>query len=349
LLRDRSTEGRVPENDFDQVGKRKPNIRSLARRKDVEGLVNATSYREVRPTSSAATATDLGIPVRAEAIRALGALGSATGSQAIEAGLRDPADQVRCAAVRVLHDRRQGAVLGQALGWLPTEQGYSRKLAVQAVLDLRRSVGAATVVGALVHREDDELLGEHDTQLSMTILDEGGAEAAEATIQVVVQALSSPRGIVVDRAAELLVRLAPASTQALVAELRTGSAPADAAYVLGRIADPGTRHALVEALWHDDGTVRAESAAALAELEDPETVKPLLRAMRDPEHRVRVQAARALDRLGTAAVIVGVAALLERMFDEAIMSARPQARLGVPNGGPPEARHPPPLETPRGR
>ena len=144
-------------------------------------------------------------------------------------------------------------------------------------------------------------------------------------------------GIVVDRAAELLVRLAPTSVGALMTELRTGSAAAEAAYVLGRIGDTQAIGALVDALRSDDPRVRSECTAALGGFEAHEAVKPLLEATRDPDHRVRVQAAAALNRMGTSAVIVGVAALLEPMIEEAVRSSRPQRRRRGSNGGSPQS------------
>lgn len=217
-------------------------------------------------------------------------------------------------------------MLARALRRLPADEGHSHELAVEALLDMRGLVDASAVVDALVHRQDEELLDEANIQLIMSLLEEAGPEAREAAIRLLVRALGAERGIVVDRAAELLVRLAPASTEALVGELRAGPVPADAAYVLGRIGDARTAGAIVEALGHEDATVRAESAAALGELEDPGTVKPLLRAVRDPEHGVRVQAGMALDRIGNAAVVLGVAAMLEPMIDAAVRSGQSNAR-----------------------
>jgi HEAT repeat protein len=133
-----------------------------------------------------------------------------------------------------------------------------------------------------------------------------------------VHSLDHERGIVVDRAMDLLVRLAPASTNALAAQLRWGPAPAEAACVLGRIGDPRTVDVLVEALGHSDGGVRAESAAALAELRDPSAVNQLVAATHDPEHSVRRQASIALEGMGTDAVITGVAELLEPMIHQAV-------------------------------
>jgi HEAT repeat protein len=341
------------------MGDRKPNIKSLVRRQDVVGLIQAATYQDLAPTS-AGTVSDLGAPVRVDASLALGSLAPERGLKVIRAALRDPADRVRCAAIRVLHALQEAGVLSDALRWLPADAGHSRKLAVQAIIDLGESVRPSTVATALVHREDDDLLGEQDVQLILALLDEAGAAAANEVLESLVGALGDERGIVVDRTAEMLVRLVPDSTEALIGELSTGSNPAEAAYVLGRIRDPETLGVLVKALRHRDPRVRAESAAALAELQDPGAVKPLLRATRDREHSVRNQARVALDRMGTIAVIEGVAELLRPVVRETVRSTighpeteagagppppRSSARRSGPprsNGGPPEAADPPP-------
>lgn len=334
------------------MGERKPNIKSLVRREDVDGLLKAATYRELSSATDG-TMRDLGIPVRADAILALGTLAPEAGEQVITAALRDPADRVRCEAVRVLHALREADAVAEAVRWLP-EKGHSRKLAFQALMDLRESVPASIVADALVHRDDDELLGDLDAQLILDLLDGERPEATDAVLGVLLPALGDERGIVADRAADLLVRLAPESIDAVVDELQTGSNPAEAAYILGRIGDPRTLNPLVTALWHTDAKVRAESAAALAELRDPGAVKPLLEATRDPEHNVRSQAGAALDRMGTTAVIYGVAALLQPTIEEVARSAlrqpeterngrpeaarpkgRKQSRAHRSNGGPP--------------
>jgi HEAT repeat protein len=311
------------------MGERKPNIKSLARREDVDGLLEAALYQDLAHTSDG-TVRDLGIPVRVDAILALGTLAPEQGYTAITAALRDPADRVRCAAVRVLHAVQEVDVLAEALQWLPTDGGRSRALASQATLNLRSSLRPSAVADALVHREDDDLLGEQDAQLIMALLEDAGTDATGEVVESLIIALGEERGIVVDRAAELLVRLAPESVEPLVGELRAGLNPADAAFVLGRIGDPQTVDVLVKALRHRDARVRAESAAALGELQDPKVVKPLLRAARDKEHGVRTQARIALDRMGTIAVIEGVAELLRPVVREAVRSAAPDVRSGAP-------------------
>jgi HEAT repeat protein len=338
---------------------RKPNVQSLTRREDVDGLVEAASYRELSGTSSE-PARDLGVPVRVEAILALGGFDAEAGLEAVTAALRDPADRVRCAAVRVLFARTEASVLVEALRWLPADKGQSRTFALRAVHGLRESVTPAALGDALIHNEDDELLNEDELPLIHALVEDRPAEAADELIQLLVSSLEDERGIVADRAGELLLRLAPASTEALAAELRGGPAAAEAAYILGRIADPQTLGALVEALGHDDARVRAESVSALAELRDPVAVKPLLDATHDADHAVRTQAGLALERFGTAAVIFGVAALLEPMILEAVSSAghgrggadgRPPSGRRKPrsrrsNGGPPELADPGSIQEP---
>jgi hypothetical protein len=316
---------------------RQPNVESLARHEDVEGLVEATSYREPVRTSPEPV-NDLGVAVRTDAILALGDLGGQAGQEAVASALRDPADPVRCAAVRVLYARKQAGVLVQALRWLPAGRGQSREFALRAVRALRESLTPVALADALLQSEDDELLNEDDEQLIMALLEGHRADDAEELIQFLVSSLADERTIVADRAGELLLRLAPAGTDAVVTVLRTGPAAAEAAYVLGRIGDPQTVDALVEALGHNDATVRAESAAALAELQDPVAVKPLLTATYDADHRVRIQARLALDRLGTAATIIGVAALLEPMILEAVEAATSRAKGDADSRSPPVRR-----------
>jgi HEAT repeat protein len=330
------------------VGARKPNINSLARRRDVAGLVKAASYTEAK-RAKPGSLTDPGSAVRSEAILALGALDQDSGHGAVEAGLRDPADSVRSAAVHVLHARHDGTALAQALRSLPAEDGESRDLAMLAILDLRPAVSAVEVAGALVHAENDELLGEQDARLFIELVADAPADEGDAAIRVLIEALGDGRGIVVDRAAELLVRLAPTTIDALIDELRTGPSAADAAYVLGRIGDPETIDVLIEALRDDDPRVRSECTAALSEFDAHDAVKPLLEAARDPDHGVRVQAGLALDRMGPSAVIVGVATLLEPMIQEAVRSAQRQRRPRGPQGESLELTAPRPSTTQRAR
>ncbi len=322
------------------LGQRKPNVRSLAQAEDVEGLVEATRYTDRVPTTEGSS-QDAGVATRAEAVLALAALDPAETRGALQAALCDPADPVRCAAVRVLHGHKEANVLLDALPRLAVTQGKSLDLARRAVASLRDLIDPREAATALIHAEDGRELSDDDVaMLAMLLGDEDGPPRAK-TIGALIDALADDRDAVVDRAADLLVSLAPASTPAVVERLSAQSAPPGVPWVLGRIADPRTAEVLVDGLEHENARVRAECAAGLAEIGDPIAVGPLVRATRDPDPAVRTQAASALDEFGTAAVVVGVAELLRPLVLEAAQTqqakprrrAKPKAKPHGQNGG----------------
>jgi HEAT repeat protein len=302
----------------------KPNIKSLARRRDISALTDASTYSPIE-TDEFTDGTDSGSQVRADAILALGGLDHDAGRQAVRAALRDPDDSVCCAAVRVLHAREDGVTLAEELGTLPAD-GQARELAILALADLKDSMSAAVLAGALARGADDDLLDERVGRLLVAQIEKDEPAAQQAAIRRLVEVLGDERGIVVDRAAELLVRLAPLSIDGLIAALKSSTAAADAAYVLGLIRDRQTIGPLLDALRNDDARVRRECAAALGGFQAREAVMPLVRATHDLDHGVRVQAAAALERMGTSAVIIAVEALLQPMIHDAVRSARAQQR-----------------------
>ena len=306
--------------------KPKPNIRSLARRRDISALIDASAYSPTE-TDSPTDLPDSGSRVRAEAVIALGALDHDAGRQAVRDALADPDDSVCCAAVRVLHARQDGVALAEELGTLPAE-GEARELAILALADLKDSMSAAVLAAALAQGAGEDLLDERVGRLLVAQIERDEPAAQQAAIRRLVEVLGDERGIVVDRSAELLVRLAPVSVDALVAALGSSTTAADAAYVLGMISDRQTIGPLLDALRNDDPRVRRECAAALGGFEAREAVMPLVRATHDLDHGVRVQAATALERMGASSVIIAVEALLQPMIHDAVRSARAQQRRG---------------------
>lgn len=309
-----------------------PNVKALARRQDAAGLVAAAGFQDLMPGPDGGM-VDRGAPVRQEAILALAGLGPNVGPHAVEAALSDPSEGVRVAAIRVLYAREQAAPLAAALAWLPSGRGQARKLAIRALAQLRRSDVAPAVAAALVRAPDEIPLGEVEARLLTMLLeaDEGSGVAGEV-VEELLHALADERETVADRAEALLARIAPASTEGVIAELRAGPAAHRAAVVLAFIKDTRALEPLMEGLLHRDPRVRAESAAALGELRDPAAVEPLIKATRDPDHRVRAQAGWALDRLGMVALVVGVSTMLRPMLLEAVDTA--QTRPALPGGDP---------------
>ena len=65
---------------------------------------------------------------------------------------------------------------------------------------------------------------------------------------------------------------------------------------------------------------------------DPIAVEALIRATRDDDDAVRVAAGSALDKLGSVAVMLGVAALMRPMLADAGWSNRPPSRSRLGTG-----------------
>jgi len=308
---------------------RRPNVTALASHEDVEGLVSAAGFRDpVR--SHDGNVLDRGAEIRAEAVLALGQLGEEGGNGTVTGALRDPSDHVRSAAVRVLYSRGEVAPLAQALGWLPAERGSSRALALRALLELKKPGTATSVIRALVWAPGERPLADLDAALVHTLVQaDTHADVANEVVQELLTALSDDRDEVVERAEELLLRLAPASVQGVIAELEGGRSPERAAGLLGRIGDTRALQPLIEALDHRDVSVRVQAASALGDLRDPAAVEPLLRATRDHNLDVRAEAGQALDALGTAAVVIGMSAMVRPLIAEAVVSAvQAQAQVG---------------------
>jgi HEAT repeat protein len=311
---------------------RKPNVTALAERQDVEGLVSAAGFKDLLRDVEGRV-IDRGAEVRAEAVVALGELGDEAGNGTVHGALRDPSDAVRSAAVRVLYRRGEIAPLAQSLGWLPAEKGSSRSLALRALLELKRPGTVLSVIRALVWAPGERPLAEVDVALVHTLVQaDTGADVVNEVVQELLTPLSDDRDEVVERAEELLVRLAPASVQGVIAELEGGRAPERAAALLGRIGDTRALHPLIEALEHREISVRIEAASALGDLREPAAVEPLLHATRDHNVDVRAEAGKALDALGTAAVVVGMSAMVRPMIAEAVNSAVQAHGLGARNG-----------------
>jgi len=313
--------------------KRKPDVTALADRQDVEGLAAATRFRDPLRDFEGRV-IDRGEEIRAQAVLALGALGDEAGNGSVTEALRDPSDNVRGAAVRVLFRRGEVGPLAEALNWLPSDSGNSRALALRSLLELKKPGTARAVVRSLVWAPGDQPLAELDAALVQTLVSaDTHADVANEVIEDLLTALCDDRVEVADRSEEVLYRLAPASVQGIIAELEGGREPERAAALLGRIGDTRALQPLIEALERREVSVRVQAASALGDLREPAAVEPLLRATRDHYLDVRAEAGQALDAIGTAAVVVGMSAIVQPMIAEAVTSAIQGQRLALEGEG----------------
>ncbi len=296
---------------------RKPRVKALARAGDLDGLIAASRFQQLS-SSPEGEVTDLGLRTRVAAVYALGELNGKRGGEAVAEALTDPEDRVRMASIVVLFERSQPEPIADGLRWLPRE-GNSRSLALRALLELRQPGNARRIADALVHQQADQPIAEDDIAALEDLLEDGeGAAAKDEVISLLADGMREEDEFVANRAVQLMVRMAPASVDALIEALPDPGAGHHAAVGLAEVKDTRALQPLIEALDHDDARARAASCAALGELRDSSAVEPLLRATQDPELSVRTRAGSALDQLGTVAVVIGISALLRPMIDGAL-------------------------------
>jgi HEAT repeat protein len=303
----------------------KPKVKSLARRGDVEGLIDAVFYRDLQPALTG-HGTDLGAPVREEAVRALAAFGPDEAGLAVADALRDPSDHVRSAAVTVLAGWGEGLPLADATAWLPADRGRARRLTLVVLGRLAQPGTASALARALVHAVDTEPLrpGDADVVTQLVAADRR-LDAVDEVIEVLIGAVEEEREIVSERAAELLTCLGRLRAQPVITALSRSASPHSLS-ALGRIGDPSALEPLTEALEHPDPGMRSASCSALGELRNPAAVEALLRATDDPDPAVRASAGAALDQIGNASIIFGLSALLRPAIEEAIKATTPTSR-----------------------
>jgi HEAT repeat protein len=317
--------------------RRKPNVKSLAKAGEIDGLVNASRYSEMLATDQGVP-VDAGAAVREEAIVALADAAEGEDRDAIVRRLRealtDPVERVRRAAVMTLYRLEEAGPLAEAVARLPSGEDQARATAIRALIALRVPGSAAELAAALLYRDDELALGDAGKIVATLIEEEGTPDAARDVAELAVTGLRDTRSVVAFRAEELLDQLGTKGVDLLLDELTKRNGSPRAAAILGKIRDARALEALVAALEHPDSRMRSESCAALGELRDPAAAEALLAATRDPEYEVRASAGEALDSIGTAAIVVSVAALLRPVLEAAqVPPAYPSLPAG--NGHPP--------------
>ena len=157
-------------------GIEKPNVKSLARSGDVDGLIQAARYREVVRRVDGRV-SDAGASVREAAILALHRRPATGPARPSRRALRDPADRVRCAAVLALYERGEAEPLAEAAGLLRDEDGQALATAFRALLELRKPGSTLKLVQVIVYREDERPVSEVDASFLRALVEAEGPEA----------------------------------------------------------------------------------------------------------------------------------------------------------------------------
>jgi len=293
-----------------RLGRRRPSVSKLARRRDAGRLVAALRYRDAI-VDSRDRLFDLGAPVRRDAALALARMQGSDGVDVVAAllqALHDPFEEVRAAAASSLGDRADPralpALVRAALSWREGEAAAAA--ALSAVRLAERAESLEPVMTVLL---DLPRLPSCARGLVSQIADAAPGAAVHAGAQAAVRALGDqplarPASGEVDgrgrseRAVRLLWWLGEASVEPLRAHLRTHAAGrAGAARALGAIGDRRAARELAACLQDPDAELRAAAASAIGRLADPSLAAELTPLTSDDDPSVRAAALGALRRL----------------------------------------------------
>ena len=275
--------------------------------------------RENFQDASDGSAIDLDAAEKVRAAHAIADLPEEATADALAAGLRSPAPEVREAVLQALGrianpDARQ--TLGAALGSpADVRDELGRSVALQALLS-RDDVSGREVVDALSQPREGFVIDlEHKAALATVVESEGEAGLREVTDELVARLSDSDEGRRMP-ARELLVSLGEGAVDPAIAAMDRPEVQREAAIVLGRLRNVQAVTRLVDALEDDSPPVRAAAAWALGEIRDPIAIEPLTPLTRDPSYNVRTAASNAINAFGNVAVLAHVSSLLVPVIEE---------------------------------
>ena len=293
---------------------RGPNVSRLTRRGKVDDLRAALRYGDDGPGGDPAAAA----AVRADAARALARFDGAAVGGDLALALSDPDARVRLAAMGSLetvglHDSAQV----DHLIWAVVARGdHAADLAASALKLLVASVPEGSVellVDRLLHPAAPAPDEGHRASLDLLLTTDGRGQAArDSVVELLLGRLQQRAGDGSDARAEVVLGwLGPAARERVLHALENGMASAAVMRLAGRLGDARAIGPVVKGLEDSDAEMREAAAHAARALNHTRAVPALLAATQDDQQAVRDAASAALDRMGTAAVIAGLAAVVD--------------------------------------
>lgn len=288
----------------------------LARRGRIERLREALHYSETF-SDEQGREWDAGAHVRVQAIQALAQFEPTVVVGDLLAALDDRAAQVRLAAVEALgaQPTRVAGVLERLLDLIVARRPGNEEVASRAldVVVQWRAYGAAQLlVDRLLDPGSPELDETHREAFEYVLQSDGGGPAATQVVtDRLLDRLAQERpGPAEGRALEVLRWLGPAALDRLLGALAHDGASPGMMRAAGMTGDSRAIEPIVRGLRREDPAMRAAAADAARALNHTRAVPALLAATQDDDQTVRDAASAALDRMGTAAVIAGLAVVV---------------------------------------
>jgi HEAT repeat protein len=329
-----------------------PNVDKLLRRGKLDPLRHAAHYEEI-VVDDEGREWDVGYPVRVQAVQALARFAPARVAADLSAALDDRAPAVRLAAVEAI-----GALTVQVAG-VPErllecvisrrpENAEVAARALDVLVEWRTDGGASFLVERMLSPDSPELDDQHlDAFARLLEADpRGSAVRDDITERLLEQLRRSTGDRAVAHAEQLLGSLGSSATEKVLTALDNGAGPA-VIRAAGRLGDARAVEPVVRSLESTDPATREAAAEAARTLNHTRAVPALLAATQDDEQAVRDAASAALDRMGTAAVIAGLAAVVNtRGLQGAELDGVVEEELGKAGGHQLEEAHEEPAQRP---
>lgn len=320
-----------------------PNVSKLARRGKLDPLRDALRYEEIIADDDGRE-WDVGFPVRVEAVQALSRFEPAAVAEDLTAVLDDRAPPVRLAAVEAIGGLTTwiAGVPERLVECVASRRPDNAEVAARAVdvlVHWRTSGTAELLVERLLAPDAPELDEQHLEALDRLLeADPRGAPARDALIERVLEQLRRSTDDRADAHAEDILGWVAASARDKVLEaLDNGTASPGLVRAAGLLGDARAVDPVVRSLGSTDPQMREAAAEAARALNHTRAVPALLTATQDDEQAVRDAASAALDRMGTAAVIAGLAAVVSARGLLPVQGAELQGivgeELGEADGG----------------
>jgi len=321
------------------ASKRRPKVEKLRAKGNLEGLVDALTHVDL-VLDRDGHGHDVGAQVRVDAADALGDAAPEVGVvAALAQALSDIDERVRVAAARSLGRLGNDAAVDALTRALATGGDAVREEALRALVEIGDPQAAVAYALTLVDRRKVDSLGSSERNALKTLLRLDRDERAAAAIVEEIVAQARTLGTMPPVALQLFSWIGSPAVDPLIAALGDASVGPAAAVGLGAARDVRAVDPLMALLAGSDPRCRHAAAWSLGEIRDPRSVEALLRATNDDNPNVRDEASEALDKLGAVGVIIGVAAIVQRMLPPG---------LQLPAGDSPvlEQAAPPPLPAP---
>ena len=292
-----------------------PNVKKLAAKHDLNGLVNALGYQKdpqvgddaakaLEAIGTAAVEPLIGVlhhkdpSFRLRAIGVLGELGDARAVEPLTSGLHDTNGRVRFEAARAL------ALLGDARAVEPLLVAVHAgdqdlfESAVEALVELGGARAVEPMIGALQDKNKDvRLQAVRDLKL-FGDLPVARPSTAKYRVERDQETLVAAMKTLVQAGGALAVGPLIDALKDEDKHVRD-----DAIEVLGVFGDARAVEPLIDVLHDEDKYVRGYASRALGVFGDPRAVEPLIGALHDQNASVRVAAAEALGQIDDARAV----------------------------------------------